>query len=141
VTDESGPTRAKVVPLDVDYWREDQASFRLERKHGTTVVVAAGEVDLYTSPGLHEALVAAGSCTARIIVDLRAVKFLDSTGLGVLAGAYTRARDQDGSVSLVGASGLVREVLHITRLDDVMPVYASLEEALTGSDGVPGTGG
>jgi anti-sigma B factor antagonist len=139
--DPDHPAHAKVLPIDVDYWREDQASFRLEQKYGTTVVVAAGEVDLYTSPGLHEALVAAGACTARIIVDLRAVTFLDSTGLGVLAGAYTRARDQDGSVSLVGPSGLVREVLHITRLDDAMPVYASLDEAIAGSDGVPGAGG
>ena len=138
---EPDPARAKVVPIDVDYWREDQASFRLEQTHGTTVVVAAGEVDLYTSPGLHEALIAAGACTTRIIVDLQAVTFLDSTGLGVLAGAFTRAREHDGSVSLVGPSGLVREVLHITRLDEAMPVYASLDDAIAGSDGVPGTGG
>jgi len=141
VTRESDPAPAKVLPIDVDYWREDQASFRLEQKYGTTIVVASGEVDLYTSPGLHEALVAAGACTTRIIVDLKAVTFLDSTGLGVLAGAYTRARNQGGSVSLVGPSGLVREVLHITRLDDAMPVYASLEDAIASSDGVPGAGG
>jgi anti-sigma B factor antagonist len=141
VTNEPDHFRAKVLPIDVDYWREDQASFRLEQKYGTTIVVASGEVDLYTSPGLHEAMVAAAACATRIIVDLRAVTFLDSTGLGVLAGAYTRARNEGGSVSLVGPSGLVREVLHITRLDDALPVYASLEDAIAGSDGVPGAGG
>jgi anti-sigma B factor antagonist len=141
VTNEPDHASAQVLPLDVDFCREDQASFRLEQMHGSTVVVAGGEVDLFTSPCLHEALIAAAACSAHLIIDLQAVTFLDSTGLGVLAGAYTRVREQDGSISLVGPTGLVREVLHITRLDDALPVYASLGDAVAGKNGVPGAGG
>jgi anti-anti-sigma factor len=56
------------------------------------VLTVAGELDLYASPGLREALEAfgPGDCLA---VDLRGVSFIDSTGMGALVATHRKVRD------------------------------------------------
>jgi stage II sporulation protein AA (anti-sigma F factor antagonist) len=61
------------------------------REGGRVVVRAEGEIDVRTAPGLRRALdeaVAAGS--GDLVVDMAAVTFLDSSGLGVLLGRLRR---------------------------------------------------
>lgn len=100
---------------------------------GRTVVAATGEVDVYTAPVLDEALSAAvASGATRIVVDLGAVDFLDSTGLSVLVKALKRVRDADGSLVVVVTAERVAKVFRITGLDQVIPVHASLADALAG---------
>ena len=53
----------------------------VERHNGTTVVTAAGELDMATAPKLRECLL---TTEGNVVVDLRAVSFLDSSGIGVL---------------------------------------------------------
>jgi anti-sigma B factor antagonist len=54
-----------------------------------------------------------------VIVDLSAVTFIDSTGLGVLVGAARRLRAQGGDLQLVGCTTALRRVLVIAGLDHV----------------------
>jgi anti-sigma B factor antagonist len=101
-------------------------------RDGWTVVQVAGEVDLYTAPKLKERL---GELTTgghiRLVVDLRGVEFLDSTGLGVLIGALKRCREKGGSLVLAGAREPVRKVLGITGLDRVFTVRETVEDAVS----------
>src|SRR5687767_701338 len=81
-------------------------------RFGVTVDEAAGrprlairgEVDVYTSPELRRAfedlLAERGSVTVE--VDLSALDFIDSTGLGVLVGALKRSRAEGGEMVLRG---------------------------------------
>ena len=56
-----------------------------------TVVAVAGEIDVATAPRLRkEAIAIVGEGHLRIVLDLEAVDFLDSTGLGVLIGVLRR---------------------------------------------------
>ena len=55
---------------------------------GTTWLRVAGELDLLTAPELNDALHAAGE---DVVLDLRDLTFVDSTGLAVLV-AHRRAR-------------------------------------------------
>jgi anti-sigma B factor antagonist len=109
---------------------DGSATFSLHCTSGCAVVVATGEIDLYTAPALRESLIRAGESSSRIVIDLSEVTFLDSTGLGVMLGALGRARTAERSVALVGLSDMVKRVLQITRLDEVFPTYARLDEAL-----------
>ncbi len=106
------------------------ASFCLHCTSGCAVVVAAGEIDLYTAPALRESLIRAGESSSRVVIDLTDVTFLDSTGLGVMLGALRRARTAERSVALVGPTDMVKRVLQITGLDQVFTTYARLDEAL-----------
>jgi anti-anti-sigma factor len=75
------------------------------------VLRVAGEVDAYTAPQLRErviGLLADGE--VNIVVDLRKVDFLDSTGLGALVGSLKRTRMQDGSLKLIMGSGRILQI-------------------------------
>ena len=97
-----------------------------------TVVEAAGELDLYTAPRLRELLLALDAeGRHRVVVDLEALSFIDSTGLGVLVGGLEpdpRGRRRPGP-RLSRASASLRP-FQITGLTEVFAVHATLEAAL-----------
>lgn len=90
----------------------------------------AGEIDVYTAPGLKKELVTIieGGCS-HVIVDLEGVAFIDSSGLGVLVSALRRARERDGSVRIVCSRDSVLKIFRITGLDKVFPIFPNVAEA------------
>lgn len=98
---------------------------------GRAVVAVGGEIDVYTAPKLREeitGLVAAG--TYRIVIDLQAVEFLDSTGLGVLVGGLKKVRAHDGSLQLVCSQERLLKIFRITGLSKVFEIHESADAAL-----------
>jgi anti-sigma B factor antagonist len=103
----------------------------VRNQDGTAVVAVAGEIDVYTSPLLQERLVEVlKDGSSSIVLDLSAVTFLDSTGLGVLITGLKRCRSAEGDLVLVTAQPNVLKVLEITGLNDVFQVHDSVEDAL-----------
>jgi len=101
-----------------------------------TVLEVGGEVDVYTAPRLRERLVELVDAGARnVVVDLGGVEFLDSTGLGVLVGAMKRLRVANGRFGLVCAKESLLKIFRITALDQVFPIYPTIEAATADSDG------
>ncbi|MDP9182374.1 MAG: STAS domain-containing protein [Actinomycetota bacterium] len=95
------------------------------------VITCAGEIDMSTADALRDELNAAVQSTATaVLVDLTGVTFMDSTGLGLLAKSHTRAVERGSVIRLVGPIPHVAKVMHITQLDQVLPVHATLDEAL-----------
>jgi len=100
--------------------------------HGFTVIAVSGEIDVYTAPKLRErliGLVEAGSY--QLIVDMEAVEFLDSTGLGVLVGGLKRVRAHDGWIDLVCTQGRILRIFRITGLNKVFSIHDSVADAVT----------
>ena len=110
----------------------DLATFRVEERSKGTVVFASGEIDLSTAPALHDALLSASRASARVVLDLTDVTFLDSSGLAVLIAVLkSSGRGQDASPPrLVGPTPHVRKVLDITRLSERLPIHETVAEAL-----------
>lgn len=99
-----------------------------------TVMSVGGEIDVYTAPLVRErldAVIADGRVD--LVVDLSQVRFLDSTGLGVLVGRLKLTRSRGGSLRLVAIEEKVLKVFGITGLDKVFEIYPTLEEALATS--------
>lgn len=99
---------------------------------GYAVVTVTGEVDVTTGFQLRDPLY--DLVTLKVhhhVVDLRAVTFLDSTGLGILVGNHKRLRDRGGSLQIVCGPGLVSRVFRLTGVDRIIPVRASVEDATT----------
>ena len=97
----------------------------------SAVLAVRGEVDLYTAPKLREKLVElVAQRRYTIVVDLEAVDFLDSTGLGVLVGGLKRVRGHDGDLSLVCTHQRILKVFEITGLTKVFTIHDSLDAAL-----------
>ncbi|MEV0738248.1 STAS domain-containing protein [Streptomyces sp. NPDC050549] len=99
---------------------------------GTTVVELHGEIDLLTGQPLSARLDAltAGPCPD-LVLDLRAVSFIDCAGLGVLCRARNRTAARGGRLRLVtGRTGFLR-ILHHARLGDAFEIHARLSKALS----------
>jgi anti-sigma B factor antagonist len=97
---------------------------------GVCVVTPAGEIDLASAPQLKSRLVGLlEEGFARFVLDLSAVRYLDSTGLGVLI-AFSRRLGADGEIVLAEAPEPVLSLLELTGLDAQFPPCASVEEAL-----------
>ena len=105
----------------------------VSERDGATVLAVRGEVDVYTAPKLREKLVElVAQGRYRIVVDLEAVDFLDSTGLGVLVGGLKRVRGHEGDLPLVCTHQRILKVFEITGLTKVFPIHDSLEAAVGG---------
>ena len=103
-----------------------------EYDSGVNVLAVRGEVDVYTAPRLREKLVELVSKGKHhIVVDLEAVDFLDSTGLGVLVGGLKRLRSHEGDLSLVCTQQRILKVFEITGLTKVFTIYESVDAATT----------
>lgn len=90
-------------------------SLRTEEREAATVVYLEGELDLAGVPKLQEALHSAQHRdVSQIIVDLRGLTFLDSTGLGVLLASDIAGRDGHVGVSFIRGNETVQKVFRIT---------------------------
>ncbi|GAB3085295.1 STAS domain-containing protein [Micromonospora schwarzwaldensis] len=97
---------------------------------GCTVLEVRGELDMATSPQLHEALqrlVDAG--TRQVVVDLAGVGFMDSSGLGALVVMFKALREAGGRLVLAAVRPPVRSVLAVTSVDRAIRVYDDVAEA------------
>jgi anti-sigma B factor antagonist len=65
-----------------------------------------------------------------VLLNLQAVEFMDSTGLGSLAVAAELLRSRGGHLGVVNARGPVRHVFQITRLNKVFPDFEDEDAAL-----------
>ncbi len=63
------------------------------------------------------------------ILDLSACPFMDSSGLGIIATHYVRCQKQGLRFIVAGLSPKVREVFRITKMDKVIPIAATVDEA------------
>jgi len=88
---------------------------------GVVRVVPFGELDGVTAPALRTALEEAAALRpARIVVTLRDVTFLDSTGLRAIVHGWRTAVDQGVMFALAEASPAIHRVLAVTGLDDLL---------------------
>jgi len=107
------------------------AGFLVEVIGGVPVVAAPEEIDITGADELRAALLdAAGNGRGRLVVDMSRTRFCDSSGLHALVAAHQRSQAECGEMLLVIPDAAVLRVLAITGLDQVIPNFASLDEAL-----------
>ncbi|MBN1895934.1 STAS domain-containing protein [bacterium] len=66
----------------------------------------------------------------RIIVDLRNVQYMNSSGLGILIGGVSAVRSHGGDLRLLHLNEKPRKVLEITQLDRIFKIFSSEAEAV-----------
>jgi anti-sigma B factor antagonist len=107
--------------------------YPIKMVRGVPVVTAPEEIDGTNAGRLRAALLrSAGRGHATLVADLSATEFCDTTGLYVLVRAHKRAEAEGGELRLViPQAAAVLRVFTVTGVDGVIPICASLEEALT----------
>jgi anti-sigma B factor antagonist len=94
-----------------------QLSLVVEQHDDRTIVRLSGELDLVTAPGFADALRSANS---EIVIDCSDLRFLDASGLGVLAQASERAERDGHSLMVVNARPLAQRVFEVTGLGHLL---------------------
>lgn len=97
----------------------------------SVVLKAQGDIDLDSSREFKEKineLLEAGS--KLMVLDLAGVRFIDSSGLGVLVVSLKSAAEHDSSIRLACAQPAVEKVLQLAGLDRIFIMSETVAEAL-----------
>ena len=117
-----------------------EARLPVEPVHGVPVVLAPDEIDITNATRLRAALLAAAANGHQaFVVDMTRTRFCDSSGVHALVAAHRRAQAEHRQMLLAGPGGAVSRVFSITGLDRVIPIFASLDEALAHAAAMDGS--
>lgn len=102
--------------------RQDAPLFdlRVERKDSLTHVELLGELDLQCEERFGDAVDPVRS--GRLVLDLRGLTFIDSTGLRMILRTWQRSHEDGFTLEIVGGRDQVRKVFRITGLDGALPM-------------------
>ena len=83
------------------------------------VVALTGRLDASQVSELKQVL---EPMTGAVTVDMAQLNYVSSAGLGVLIATHSRLKESGGSIRVVNANDLVRNIFRLSRLDQVIPV-------------------
>jgi anti-sigma B factor antagonist len=96
-----------------------------------TVVVPQGDVDMAVADEIRQRLTGlVDQGRTQLVLDLAAVMYIDSSGLGALVAAMKHARAAGGDIKVCMLESDVRSLFEMTRLNKVMAVHATRQEAI-----------
>lgn len=89
----------------------------------TTRIAPSGELDIATTPEFEQAIAEATTQPgAKLVLDLRELTFMDSTGLRALAQTNARADEAGFALSIVRGPLQIERVLEISGLARLLPL-------------------
>ena len=104
---------------------EQRGDISILRLHGR---FATGQDSSYLRAKTEELKNAGGT---KVLADFSQVSYIDSTGIGFLIGIYTSVlKNADGRFVLANLNRRVRDVLELTRLANVIPIYPTEDAAM-----------
>jgi len=105
------------------HWRESQVG-------GLALVHLSGEIDLQSSPDLHEMLqVRLAQKLPVLILEFTEVAYMDSSGMATLVDYVKQARAFHGKLAVTGLGETLNALFELTRLDEIIPRYATPQDA------------
>ncbi|MSO97252.1 MAG: anti-sigma factor antagonist [Rhodospirillaceae bacterium] len=104
-------------------------TFEVRDVNGTAVVALTGDVDLQSSPTVRQRLLECLDKNKRLVVDLGAVSYIDSSGVASLVEAFQVSRKRSSYFALASVSPAAMRVLSLARLDKVFTIHADVTAA------------
>lgn len=96
------------------------------------IISLIGELDHHNAKGLREYMDhrLEDPSIKHIIVDMKGLSFMDSSGIGVLIGRYKRVSGRGGKFGVIHIKPQVHRIFEISGLYSILRTYDTLEEAL-----------
>lgn len=111
---------------------EEQLRIVTQRGPDRLILELHGELDMVTSPQLGEAFDEPDeNGPGAVVLDLRGVSFLDSTGLKAIFSARNAARERGRQFAVTPGSPQVQRLLSLTRLGDHLTMIETPDAVLT----------
>jgi len=106
-------------------------NLKVEELKEATIVSPEGDIDTMQSTKLRETLKPIlDSAMRKLIVDLSAVKYMDSSGIATLIEALQICKQNDKSFRICGLNDGVRSIIELARLDTIFVITQSREDAI-----------
>lgn len=106
--------------------KPSELDIRTKTEGDAVRVILAGELDISGEERLQDALrVVEAGHPSRVVMDLRPLAFMDSTGLRLLIEANSRAREAGRPLDVVHNGGQVRQVFELTGVGAYLHVVES----------------
>ena len=99
-------------------------------EQGFHIVTLTGEIDLETSPQARQVLLNTVDQSAKLLIDMASVTYIDSSGIATLVEAFQRAKKKGGQLAFICLNPAVVRVLSLARLDKVFVIHADRESAI-----------
>jgi anti-anti-sigma factor len=100
-------------------------------EQGSVVVCVAQRLDASTTPEFEKKCAEIISpARSHMVFDFTNLEYISSAGLRSILATAKKLQAIGGGLSLCGLSGLVEEVISVSGFDRVLPVYASVDDAL-----------
>jgi len=98
----------------------------------SVILDITGDIDLANSPSMRKVLLVEikEKHTAKVYLNLKNVRYIDSSGIASLVEGLKASRDNGGRLILFGLSPSVREVMELSRLQKIFEIYDSEEQAV-----------
>jgi anti-sigma B factor antagonist len=110
---------------------------RVRKLNDVAIIDCSGEVDLYSSTQVREAMVKElNSEVSSVLINMTGVSYIDSSGIATLLEGLQLSKKTQKRFGLYGLQKNARSVLHLARLDSIFPIWENEQEAL---DKVPST--
>ncbi len=90
-----------------------------------------GEIDLYNAPEIKSKITELMETGKKdIIINLKKVSYIDSSGIGVLISSLSNLKKAGGSLKIINVYDSVKKVFELTKLTSFFDIYGSEEEAI-----------
>jgi len=125
MTDPMGEQPVSRRPLRIEWPRT--GAVRVARFSGSCTMEQSALVAEELTP------VAIDAAVRVVVLDLGDLDFVESSGLGGVIAAYLKCRKRGGEFRIAAPQPNIRRVLKITRLDQLFPIFDTVEAALADS--------
>ena len=106
---------------------------KIDRLEDAVIIKPQGEIDLHSSPQLRAILQEKIKEGPReVLIDLGGVNYMDSSGLATLVEAFQAIKKEGKIMAIYGLTDTVKNILSITRLDEIFLIFDSQAEAIKG---------
>ncbi|AZR72293.1 anti-sigma F factor antagonist [Anoxybacter fermentans] len=109
----------------------------IKKKKDTLIVQIKGELDLHTADDLRQGIdqyLQKYPSLKNLILDLKGIEFIDSSGLGVILGRYKTIKQRGGNLAAVAVSPRVRRIFELSGMLKIIRIYENKAEAETAFD-------
>jgi stage II sporulation protein AA (anti-sigma F factor antagonist) len=98
------------------------------------VVKLSGELDHHVSESLRKKIdqYYLSKKLSNIVLDLRDLNFMDSSGIGLIMGRYKMCKEHKGDLSIVSTSPYINRILKMSGIYKIINVFSTVDEAIKG---------
>lgn len=98
------------------------------------IVELHGELDHHTSEEVREKIDQQyyNNNLVNMVLDLRDLRFMDSSGIGLIMGRYKNCKGSKGKIAVISTSPYINRMLKMSGLLKIVDVYSNIDEAIKG---------